>query len=660
MHFFDFPIVVRCISPKLPTTNLMNDRYIFPLAALLITPSTLQAQWALVDDMEGDNNWIGNGTFSPDPVTDNNQVFTVENTGARELTNLALPTPIPDGSTATLFFRMRSSSNAGAVNWVVGSSDVAAPTNWPDYEGYIRLADEASPGEIDIDARNAGGFTRVGAAPADTWINVWLVLDNSSDITDVYYNTEIADATDPSTISLTGLGFRNGTADALTTLLAINNEPGTIAYLDDVHLDLSGQNLTHPLGGDSDNDNLADFWENLFFGDLSRDGTADSDSDDLTDAEEFQAGTNPTLADTDGDTISDSDELDGSANPFDNAPTNPLAADTDGDGYDDAEEGLASSNPNDHTNIPTRPTGFQLVENFEGPEMVVGSTFDGVNGWKTNANNIDAISVFTEEGSSDQVGRLERTDTLVGSNPVSRNILDLNLHVLEGGTGTLFFQALASSGQVDQSLGLSDSVNPAGFGDFEAQVVLYPGNTLRARDAGAFRDLGLFAENTWMNVWIVADNSIDQVKIYVESPDGETGQIEITDDGGLDPFDFRNGTATTPLNHIHMMTAAGSEIGSFVLVDNIYVDPSSANLSTPAPSKGAPGEIKITSTSLAPNGDLFITFSPGGEGFILTASDNLENEFEEADNAIFDGEDVFTVPAASLTTGRHFFRVEKR
>lgn len=47
---------------------------------------------------------------------------------------------------------------------------------------------------------------------------------------------------------------------------------------------------------DSDNDGMDDAWENSYFGNLSRDGTLDFDSDGMTDRQEFQAGTDPKVA----------------------------------------------------------------------------------------------------------------------------------------------------------------------------------------------------------------------------------------------------------------------------------------------------------------------------------------------------------------------------
>ena len=44
---------------------------------------------------------------------------------------------------------------------------------------------------------------------------------------------------------------------------------------------------------DSDGDGIDDAWERLNFGDLSHDGSTDSDNDGETDLAEFKAGTNP-------------------------------------------------------------------------------------------------------------------------------------------------------------------------------------------------------------------------------------------------------------------------------------------------------------------------------------------------------------------------------
>ena len=63
------------------------------------------------------------------------------------------------------------------------------------------------------------------------------------------------------------------------------------------------------VASDSDGDGMLDTWENTHFGDLTHDGTADGDSDGLTDLQEYQNSTDPNHPDSDGDGYSDSEEV---------------------------------------------------------------------------------------------------------------------------------------------------------------------------------------------------------------------------------------------------------------------------------------------------------------------------------------------------------------
>ncbi|MGI9243280.1 MAG: hypothetical protein ACR2RV_20955 [Verrucomicrobiales bacterium] len=92
---------------------------------------------------------------------------------------------------------------------------------------------------------------------------------------------------------------------------------------------------------DSEPDGLPDFWEMAYFGDLDALPGDDGDMDDLTNVDEFEAGTDPTMADSDGDGIDDADEL--NAVP----PTSPTRADTDDDGLDDGDELALGTDPTD-------------------------------------------------------------------------------------------------------------------------------------------------------------------------------------------------------------------------------------------------------------------------------------------------------------------------
>ncbi|MFC1857038.1 carboxypeptidase regulatory-like domain-containing protein [Thermodesulfobacteriota bacterium] len=77
-------------------------------------------------------------------------------------------------------------------------------------------------------------------------------------------------------------------------------------YVDNVRF---GAGLQYVENTDSDFDGMADQWEENNFGSCAHDGTADTDSDGLTDLEEYQNSTDPNLSDTDKDGLSDGFEV---------------------------------------------------------------------------------------------------------------------------------------------------------------------------------------------------------------------------------------------------------------------------------------------------------------------------------------------------------------
>ncbi len=84
---------------------------------------------------------------------------------------------------------------------------------------------------------------------------------------------------------------------------------------------------------DVDGDGLRDDWESSFFGDTSQGPADDSDSDGLTNQEEYDAELNPANKDTDGDGLEDGAEVN-------THKTNPANVDSDGDGLRDGAEVL--------------------------------------------------------------------------------------------------------------------------------------------------------------------------------------------------------------------------------------------------------------------------------------------------------------------------------
>jgi hypothetical protein len=74
-------------------------------------------------------------------------------------------------------------------------------------------------------------------------------------------------------------------------------------------LEIIANERTTPPTEDTDGDGLPDEWEIYFLGDLTQEGTGDSDNDGVANLQEFQQQLNPVSKDTDGDGELDGDEI---------------------------------------------------------------------------------------------------------------------------------------------------------------------------------------------------------------------------------------------------------------------------------------------------------------------------------------------------------------
>ncbi|MEO5716451.1 MAG: hypothetical protein ABIT37_23435 [Luteolibacter sp.] len=302
----------------------------------------------------------------------------------------------------------------------------------------------------------------------------------------------------------------------------------------------------------------------------------DSDNDGLLDGPEVLTYfTSPLVVDTDGDGLSDGAEVT-------TYSSSPLLVDTDGDSFNDKYEVDHGTLPNDALSFPTQPVGFTKLEDFQGAGMTVGQTFDGVNGWVAGVSSFGTVANEPVSGGADHVGLLVRAPNTTATF-LRKSISADGLQIREGNTGTLFFQIYCSVGALDQSIGLSDVSTGITFTDLEAQFATVGGNLI-VRDglpATVNRDTNFdYTVNQWMNVWVVANNGSDTVKVYVQTPTGQVGQVEITADLTANPFDFRNGAAANTLSTFLIVNNAAENLSAYI--DNIYVDPTAANLAVPA------------------------------------------------------------------------------
>ena len=205
-----------------------------------------------------------------DPTNPQNRVlgigaggYTSGTLGHRETTNTDANVRIAQNGYGTVFFRI--AWNTGDIDFSIGMTDVANPISDLIFNSFTQfesqLAFSFADGFDQIAARDGGTFkTLTTDVTPLQWYNVWMVVDNWFDSTEVYIQggsfetqTKLSSAGDST------FGFRNGISnnDLLTFFIAtgrnLNNSPpdpleniGPV-YLDDVYVDRTAKNLINPV-----------------------------------------------------------------------------------------------------------------------------------------------------------------------------------------------------------------------------------------------------------------------------------------------------------------------------------------------------------------------------------------------------------------------------
>lgn len=255
------------------------------VATILAVAPSAWAQFAIIDDFEsyevgsaidGQSDWraeaatnAGASGVTEDPLDAANRVLRIgpggysgERVGNRETIFSNATTVVPQGETATLFFQVAWGDQD--VDFSIGMTDVANPISdvifntFDQYESQFRLGFAAGFDAVSV--RDGGSFRLLTDQVAEeTWYDVWLVIDNQSDATEIFLQGgAFPEQTQLTYGSRTEFGFRNGRGanDLVTLFIATgrntdNTPPNPTENLGPVFLDnlyiSSGRNLSNPV-----------------------------------------------------------------------------------------------------------------------------------------------------------------------------------------------------------------------------------------------------------------------------------------------------------------------------------------------------------------------------------------------------------------------------
>jgi len=433
----------------------------------------------------------------------------------------------------------------------------------------------------------------------------------------------------------------------------------------DPNTDDADGNLDNDPGLDGENDMLTNLDE--YFGDSlgvqTRADLLDTDDDGYPDHVEdnlggwfgeLATGTDPTNPDTDGDGFTDGMENPDipAHNPPTQYQTDPNAADSDFDDWSDREEIDAGTDPANDASFPIPMVTIldSLINgDFESTDVPAGEN-DNVTGWGIGGSNDRTKTVDTDDGADgidngswDNTPGAASQVVSVAVNPASDTSWLWQDLI---GTSSLNGESHLLTGRelVGQTFTFSARIGIQSFSEWPT--------------AHSIVEIGIQNKGSWE--WQTS------ARIYTGTQD-EADDLDIEADFYLDLDDNNpNGDSVVWTEDLLVEGGLPNSSNSTTFSINVYRSQTDDqarvtfdDLSIRVPGSGN-GDLKITRTSFNDSGDLEITFSPGGTGFVLTSSDDLATAFTEEMNATFNGTDTFTIPAAQLSATQDYFRVEEQ
>lgn len=247
---------------------------------LSLTTTALGDFW-LFDDFEdesigainGQDDWVSSGGDNRvviDPADPSNQVLYVPSSSSvLRKSLLVADLGIMNGTARMMFLRMRV---ANKQTFSVGLSPYTNPSEYSDFATELGMANSAPNLDLRVWDNDGGNYEVLTQLTADTWYNVWILVDAQLNESQVWLNSAGHFASVEDQLAATDgdltFQFRSGAASNLVTFY-IKTSGGSSGfgpvYFDDIHIEtvdsVNRCNPTNPPNGDCNEDglvNLAD------------------------------------------------------------------------------------------------------------------------------------------------------------------------------------------------------------------------------------------------------------------------------------------------------------------------------------------------------------------------------------------------------------------
>ena len=236
--------------------------------------------------------------------------------------------------------------------------------------------------------------------------------------------------------------------------------------------------------------------------------------------------------------------------------------------------------------IPAQ-AAWSLIDNFEG--LNAGDTITGTTG---PGATWDGVSVYTAEADPDNAGNLAmEVGGGDGNQHLRAQFSSASSNIAAGATGTLYYRfrtAGSAGGTADSVVGLTDNPTVTNF-NFKSGLrnIMGGGTQIDARNGGSYEALvTTLADNTWYSVWMVSTNTDPGTfELYLQSDSDANfaAQTKLATATPDDVFDYRINGATDIVNaYFRGASNGGGLVGDDFYYDDIWMDGSAANLTTPS------------------------------------------------------------------------------